>query len=114
MSVGAMIDFKNFKSWINDNKSYSAKTKCDIVSRLKRADSILKWYDDRVYVYYLEQSEEFKKLPSAIRSQIKKAVKLYYLATTTDTSLKKYIFYLIYLASFLILYTFAVMLLYYV
>lgn len=73
-----MIDFYNFKHWLMTTTSYSPKTISNVVSRLKRADSILPWYNDEVYVFHLEQNKTFQSLSTSVRSQIKKAVKLFF------------------------------------
>ena len=73
-----MIDFYNFKHWLTTTTSYSPKTISNVVSRLKRADSILPWYNDEVYVFHLEQNKTFQNLSTSVRSQIKKAVKLFF------------------------------------
>ena len=73
-----MIDLGNFKLWLYETTSYSERTISNTVSRLKRADSILGWYEDKVYQFQLEQEDGFKTLSPTVRSQIKKAVKLYF------------------------------------
>lgn len=73
-----MIDTINFKQWLLENTTYSDAVITDIISRIKRADAILEWYDDEVYQFYLEREDAYKKLSVSVRSQIKKAVKLYY------------------------------------
>lgn len=72
-----MVDTEQFKKWLKDNTTYSVAVISDLSSRVKRADSYLEWYDDEVYQFYLEQNEEYKSLSVSVRSQIKKAVKLY-------------------------------------
>lgn len=72
-----MNDLSNFKLWLTENKDYSNKVISNTVSRFKRADSMLAWFDDPVYQYKLEQIEEYQNLSRSVRSQIKKAVKLY-------------------------------------
>ena len=72
-----MLDYSAFKNWLVTSSDYSKKTVSNIISRLKRADAILSWYDDEVYLFHLEQAEEYGMLSSPVRSQIKKAVKLY-------------------------------------
>ena len=44
---------------------------------LKRADHILEWNDLETYIFYLEREQQFEILSVSVRSQIKKAVKLY-------------------------------------
>ena len=73
-----MIELNSFKSWLEDNTSYSSRVISNIVSRFKRADSILPWFNDEVYQFRLEQEECYKALSVSVRSQIKKAVKLYF------------------------------------
>lgn len=73
-----MIDTELFKSWLKENTGYSDAVIGDTISRIKRADSILEWYDDEVYQFYLEHNEKYKALSVSVRSQIKKAVRLYF------------------------------------
>lgn len=72
-----MINTVQFRAWLKDNTSYSDAVINDTISRAKRADSILEWYDDEVYQFYLERKEKYQALSGSVRSQIKKAVKLY-------------------------------------
>lgn len=83
-----MIDLINFKLWLSDNLLYSSRTISNIASRFKRANLILKWFDNPIYCYLLEQNEEFNKLPVDVKSQIKKAVKLYFQFTESLTKTK--------------------------
>lgn len=73
-----MVNLEPFREWLQANTTYSPPVIRDTVSRLKRADSILEWNDDEVYQFYLERTEEYKALSSTVRSQVKKAVKLYW------------------------------------
>lgn len=73
-----MLDLQNFKIWLENNADYSRQTVSNIVSRLKRADSILPWYNNTIYLFRLEESDEYNQLPSSVKSQIKKSVKLYF------------------------------------
>lgn len=73
-----MIDLSNFKLWLTENKSYSSATISNTVSRFKRADKILPWFNDAIYQFRLEQTEDYQALSSAVRSQIKKAITLYF------------------------------------
>lgn len=72
-----MIETEKFRSWLKINTSYSDAVIGDTVSRIKRADSILDWNDDEVYQFYLEHNKNYQSLSVSVRSQIKKAVKLY-------------------------------------
>ncbi len=73
-----MVRFQDFRIWLENNTEYSKRTISNTVSRLRRADAILPWFDDEVYIFRLEQSEQYKTLSVTVRSQIKKAVKLYF------------------------------------
>ena len=72
-----MVDTEQFRKSLKDNTTYSDAVISDMSSRIKRADSLLEWYDDEVYQFYLEQNGQYKLLSVSVRSQIKKAVKLY-------------------------------------
>ena len=72
-----MIDVAQFKTWLEEKTSYSGAVISDTISRLKRADSILELSEEEVYLFYLERKPEFKALSMSVRSQIKKAVRLY-------------------------------------
>lgn len=72
-----MVDTERFKKWLKDNTTYSDAVISDMSSRIKRADSLLEWYDEEVYQFYLEQSDQYKRLSVSVRSQIKKSVNLY-------------------------------------
>ena len=72
-----MNDLSNFKLWLTENKNYSTKTISNTVSRFKRANNMLPWFNDAIYQYQLEQAKEYQELSGTVRSQIKKAVKLY-------------------------------------
>ncbi len=73
-----MVRFNDFRTWLENNTGYSKRTISNTVSRLRRADSMLPWFEDEVYIFRLEQSEPYKTLSVIVRSQIKKAVKLYF------------------------------------
>ena len=73
-----MVNIEPFKDWLQENTKYTAAVIRDTGSRIKRADSILEWSDDEVYLFYLERTEVYKGLSQTVRSQIKKAVKLYW------------------------------------
>ena len=81
-----MIDLSNFKLWLTDNKDYSVKTISNYASRFKRADNILPWFNDTVYQFHLEQTEAYQALSCDVRSQIKRAVTLYFEFVNSDDS----------------------------
>lgn len=67
----------DFRLWLAKNNHYSQRTISNTISRLKRANNILLWQDDPLYIYRLENSIEFCRLSATVKSQIKKAVRLY-------------------------------------
>jgi DNA (cytosine-5)-methyltransferase 1 len=72
------MNLNGFKDWLTNNTDYSKATIGDTVSRVRRADKILPWYNDIVYQFRLEQEEAYQEFSCSVRSQIKKAVKLYF------------------------------------
>lgn len=66
-----------FKLWLDATTSYTKETKSNLVSRLKRANNILPFYKEPVYLFMLSQQEEFKELSVTVRSQLRRAVKVY-------------------------------------
>lgn len=73
-----MISEKEFKQWLCENTTYTERVVRDMVSRVKRADSMLEFFADDLYFYQLSQMEEYKKMSVSVRSQVKRAVKLYH------------------------------------
>jgi len=71
-------DGERFASWLISEKEYKKRSANDVLSRLKRADGVcsLTEPDDR-YVFDLEHTEKFATLSPAVRSQVRKAVRLY-------------------------------------
>ena len=67
----------DFSLWLANNENYSKRTISNIISRLKRANNILAWQDEPLYIYRLEQCSKFNNLSIAVKSQIRKSVKLY-------------------------------------
>ncbi len=72
-----MIENEDFSNWLSKNTPYSDAVISDTVSRMKRADNILPYNDSETYSFYLERQDSFKALSVTVRSQIRKAVKLY-------------------------------------
>ncbi|MEY8575040.1 hypothetical protein AALD01_11670 [Oscillospiraceae bacterium 21-37] len=72
-----MIKSNEFKTWLESNTRYSDAVIGDILSRMKRADGILCWDNTDTYLFYLEKEQQFEALSVSVRSQIRKAVKLY-------------------------------------
>lgn len=67
----------DFKKWLTSNTTYSNRVIGNVVSRLSRADRIHPVRPEEIYLFELEHAEGFKNLSVTVRSQLKKAVKLY-------------------------------------
>ena len=73
-----MIKSKEFREWMKENTSYSYNVINDTVSRMRRADNIREWDETNTYLFFLEQDDKFKSISGHVKSQIRKAVRLYY------------------------------------
>lgn len=69
-----------FCKWLQENTTYQTKARSDVVSRLKRANGIIPLPEtsDMYYIFCLQQDDNYKLLSSSVRSQIKKAVVMYF------------------------------------
>ena len=72
-----MLDLEGFREWLKSNTTYSENVIGNTVSRMKRADSILEWDGNKAYIFFLCETDEFAALSTSVRSQLRKAVKLY-------------------------------------
>lgn len=73
------IDRDRFMDWLISVHNFSKRAASDTVSRVNRADKIyaISSVPDSLYLYNLQQSEEFNDLSVSVRSQIKRATVLY-------------------------------------
>ena len=76
----SMLCDSNFRAWLASTRRYTPRTVSNVVSRLKRASRILQLgdlpADPLDAIHALERKVEFTGLPSSVRSQIKKAIRL--------------------------------------
>lgn len=72
-----MVKTDGFKERLRSNTNYSEDVIGDTVSRIKRADGILDWNNEETYIFYLARESGFVELSVSVRSQLRKAVKLY-------------------------------------
>lgn len=72
-----MFDAEGFRAWLIETKPYSDKVVSDIVSRMRRSDGIFPWSNDEFYQIRLERHDGYAELSVSVRSQCKRAVKLY-------------------------------------
>lgn len=70
--------FDEFRAWLDDYTDYEKATKSNIVSRIKRANNICTIINEPIYLFYLTQELEFQKLTVSVKSQIRRAVKIYF------------------------------------
>lgn len=68
-----------FIEWLINTQKYSERSASDILSRVKRASKICDFENtpNNLYIYSLQQSNEYNCLSTSVRSQIKKALLLY-------------------------------------
>lgn len=69
-----------FRSWLNTNKCYAARSISDIISRTQRAFSLQSPSNcvvDDYYLFELERNPSYKDLSNSVKSQIKRAIMLY-------------------------------------
>ena len=69
-----------FCHWLQNNTQYGSRVQSDIVSRLKRANSFIPLPNtsDMYYIFQLQQNDLYKALSTSVKSQIKKAVVIYF------------------------------------
>lgn len=73
-----MPDLAPFKEWLKHNKGYKEKVACDIISRLKRAQLFIDISKPTDYeVFCLDKNLDFKQLTISVRSQIRRAIRLF-------------------------------------
>jgi len=75
----ACIVYAPFLDWLRGSHAMSERSQRDTMSRLRRADSIcsIPSAPEAHYLFMLEQSENYRSLTPTVRSQLKRAVKLY-------------------------------------
>ena len=69
----------DFKTWLESNYDYSARTISDIVCRVSRCFDICPCENvpDDLYMYRLEKTEGFSSLSVNVKSQIRRALKIF-------------------------------------
>lgn len=72
------MNFEEFKKWLEHKNKYTSASIKDIVSRLRRANKILQFQNEDIYLFKLSQCDEFKQASVSVRSQIRRSVKLYF------------------------------------
>lgn len=72
------MEYDKFRRWLCEKNTYKDVSIKDIISRLRRANNILAFQNENVYLFRLEQCEEFKKVSVSVKSQIRRAIRLYF------------------------------------
>lgn len=78
-SHGYTFDKTGFRAWLETGYCYSARTVGDIVSRVNRCLTLCKTSEEPndYYLYRLEQNKEFGALSVNVKSQMRRAMRLY-------------------------------------
>ncbi len=66
----------SFEKWMNESKGYSFRSSKDVISRIKRANEIYGVWN-RDWIESVLNLEEFDRLYSDVKSQLRKSVELY-------------------------------------
>lgn len=72
------MNYVEFKKWLQEKNKYTDASIKDIVSRLRRANNILVFQNEDIYLFRLEQCDEFKRASVSVKSQIRRSVRLYF------------------------------------
>lgn len=67
-----------FRKWLQEKNTYTDASIKDIISRLRRANNILIFQNENIYLFRLEQCEEFQKASVSVKSQMRRAIRLYF------------------------------------
>ena len=72
-----MNEHQAFSEWLRAEKGYSDRSISDVFSRLNRVSNLLPNHELNQYLIAdLEQLQEFNNLTVAVKSQIRKAIRL--------------------------------------
>ena len=74
-----IFDKTGFKTWLEENFDYSARSTGDIISRVNRCFAIFptKETPNDYYLYLLDQNDGFSTLSVNVKSQMRRAMRLY-------------------------------------
>ena len=75
------VNKEPFVDWLIDVQNFTPRTASDTLSRIRRADRIcpLEGAPNDFYYCTLQQTDEYIELSTSVRSQIKRALTLYYI-----------------------------------
>lgn len=72
------MNCEKFRKWLQEKNKYTNESIKDIISRLRRANNILVFRNEDIYLFRLEQCEEFKNASVSVKSQMRRAIRLYF------------------------------------
>lgn len=72
------MNFDEFRKWLREKNKYTDASIKDIISRLRRANNILIFRYEDIYIFRLEQCEDFQKASVSVKSQMRRAIRLYF------------------------------------
>lgn len=72
------MNFDEFRKWLREKNKYTDASIKDIISRLRRANNILIFQNEDIYIFRLEQCEDFQKASVSVKSQMRRAIRLYF------------------------------------
>lgn len=72
------MNFDEFRKWLREKNIYTDASIKDIISRLRRANNILIFRNEDIYIFRLEQCEDFQKASVSVKSQMRRAIRLYF------------------------------------
>ena len=67
-----------YRKWLQEKNTYTDASIKDIISRLRRANNILIFQNEDIYLFRLGQCEEFQKASVSVKSQMRRAIRLYF------------------------------------
>jgi DNA (cytosine-5)-methyltransferase 1 len=73
-------DYADFREWLQNKKSLTKNSAEDVVSRIKRAKNIMEIdvpIDIETLLFHFMGKSTFKTLTITVKSQLKRAIKLY-------------------------------------
>jgi DNA (cytosine-5)-methyltransferase 1 len=73
-------EYTDFHKWLMDGKAMSEKSANDVISRLRRAKTIIVFdvsLDVETLLFHFTGKPAFKELTLTVKSQLKRAIRLY-------------------------------------
>ena len=72
------MEYQEFKKWLKETKKMQERSARDVLCRLNRVNSFVgKVIVDKDTLKKLDDSEKFRECTTAVKAQLKRAVRLY-------------------------------------